>query len=403
MEYKFSDYLTVDDGISFEDWIPTFHYASLEWNPTNSLVLPSFETSFKVPKMFDEDVRVKLQDTWYDVIPLGKLVRKKSEDGYFRAIYIQIDYHSGEYYVGKVNAANRRKLLSYPGSGVLFTQKYKKHKDRYRRYYICYCKTAQETEETEARMVNEELLKDPFCLNLIRGGGKGTTKDYDEERKKRQSEYMKSHPERYEAMMNAVKNFSLQDIQRRGESIKKTMSNDKYRKMMSDRIKKWMREHPDEYAIAREKNKEALINPDTKAKRLKSHQRYKEEHPDEFAAWEEKRKAACASPEAKKKRGSSQKKWIEEHPEEAEARVKNAHAALKEKVAKPVEMYDLNSLKMIRVFDSVKDAADWLLENGYTKGSNPSSTIVRVCKKRKEPGHGVSQSYLGFGWRYISK
>ena len=365
MEYKFSDYLTVDDGVSIEDWLPVFQYNTIEWNPTSSLVLPSFETNLKIPKMFDEDVKIKLQDTWYEVIPLAKLVRKKSEDGYFRAIYIQIDYHSGEYYVGKVNAANRRKLLSYPGSGVLFTQKYKKHKDNYRRYYICYCKTAQETEEMEAKIVNEELLKDPFCLNLIRGGGKGTTKDYGEERKKQQRDYMKSHPERYQAMMNAVKNFSLQDIQRRGESIKKTMSNDKYRKMMSDRIKKWMKEHPDEYA-----------------------------------AWEEKRKAACASPEAKKKRGSSQKKWIEEHPEEAKNRVKNAHIALKEKIAKPVEMYDLNSKETIKTFDSVKDAANWLLDNGYTKGSNPSSTIVRVCKKKKEPGHGVSQSYLGFGWRY---
>ena len=403
MEYKFSDCLTIDDGISFEDWIPTFHYTSLEWNPTTSLVLPSFETSFKIPKMFDEDVRVKLQDTWYDVIPLARLVRKKSEDGYFRAIYIQIDYHSGEYYVGKVNAANRRKLLSYPGSGVLFTQKYKKHKDRYRRYYICYCKTAQETEEMEAKIVNEELLKDTFCLNLIRGGGKGTTKDYGEERKKQQSEYMKSHPERYKAMMDAVKNFSLQDIQRRGESIKKTMSDDKHRKMTSDRIKKWMREHPDEYALARAKNKAALVNPETKAKRLKSRQKYKEEHPDEYAAWEQKRKASVSRPEVRAKMSKSQEEWMKNNPEKSKERLAKMQKAHIEKIAKPVEMYDLNSKETIRVFDSVKDAANWLLDNGYTKGSNPSSTIVAVCKKRSEKGHGTKKSYLGYGWRYVTK
>lgn len=399
MEYKFSDYLTIDDGISFEDWPPSFHYPSFELNSDSSFVLPSYETYF-IPKMFGEGAKVKIQDTWYDVIPLGSLVRKKSKDGYFRAIYIQIDYTSGEYYIGKVNAANRRKLLSYPGSGVLFTQKYKKHKDRYRRYYICYCKTAKETEEMEARIVNEELLKDPFCLNLIRGGGKATTKDYSEERKKQQGEYMKSHPERYEAMMKAAKNFSLQDIQRRGESIKKTMSNDKYRKMTSERIKRWMVEHPEEYALARANNKAALINPETRAKRLESRRKFREEHPEEYTAWEQKRKASVSRPEVRAKMSKSQEEWMKNNPDKSRERLAKMQKASIEKIAKPVEMFDLKTDLTIQSFDSVKEAANWLLDNGYTKGSNPSSTIVAVCKKRNEKDHSTRKSYLSFGWRY---
>lgn len=41
---------------------------------------------------------------------------------------------------------------------------------------------------------------------------------------------------------------------------------------------------------------------------------------------------------------------------------------------------------------------DGILENGYTKSKNPSSTITGVCKKKIG-----RNSYLGFGWRYKNK
>ena len=47
--------------------------------------------------------RIFIKDTWYNAIPLHMLVRTKSADDYYRFIYIQINYNTGEYYIGKVN------------------------------------------------------------------------------------------------------------------------------------------------------------------------------------------------------------------------------------------------------------------------------------------------------------
>ena len=400
MIYEFSEYLAIDDGVSYDTLFSNFQIFNIgDLNNTNYF-FNNLNNSFSFSPYFDENVKIRIQNEWYNVVPVSKLVRTESKDGYFRAIYIQINYYSGEYYIGKVNAANRKKLLSYSGSGVKFKAKYEKHKEQFVRYYICQCNTSEETEMMEAKIVNSSLLNDPFCLNLIQGGGKGTSIDYSEERKQKQSEYMKSHPERYKAMMEAVGNFTLLDIQRRGESIKKTMSDEKYKKMMSNRIKNWMKNNPEAYAVAREKNQKALSSPETREKRLKNRKKWKEEHQEEFAVWEEHRKAALATPESRKKRGNSQKEWIKNHPEESKKRSINAHNALKEKMAKPVEMVDITTKNVIRSFPSVKDAGDWLIENGYTKGKNPSSTISAVCRGKHIEGHGIKKSYLGFGWKY---
>ena len=75
---------------------------------------------------------------------------------------------------------------------------------------------------------------------------------------------------------------------------------------------------------------------------------------------------------------------------------------LKEKLGTPVEMYDLKTLKTIKLFYSMKEAADWLVQNGYTKGKNPQSSISAVCLSQKE-NDTVQKTYLGFGWRYLEK
>lgn len=149
--------------------------------------------------------RIFINGEWFETIPLHKLVRTKSKDDYYRFLYIQINYNNGEYYIGKVNRKRWKEIEKYQGSGVLFTNKYKHHKDEFVRYYIAACETQQETEELEARIVNAELLKDEKCLNLVRGGA-GTNEHYDKEkRSKRQREIMKAHPEYFQSMVQTAK------------------------------------------------------------------------------------------------------------------------------------------------------------------------------------------------------
>lgn len=399
MIHKFSDYLTIDDGVSFEDlfsFSPYLDFLKLNNDPfeyQQPNLLPTF-------KDFDEGYRIKIQDKWYDSIPIRTLLHNKNEDGYIRAIYIWINYDSGEYYIGKVNASTEKRLISYTGSGVKFKPKYAKHKDRFARYFIFQCKSSEESERVESEIVNEELLKDPFCLNIVKGGGGVSAAPYTSDRRKKQSDYMKSHPERYKTMMEAVSNFTLIDIQKRGASIKKTMSSDKYKKMMSKRIKDWQQSHPKEYALARQRNKEAQQNPAVKAKRVENLKKWKKEHPEEFAIWEQNRMKALADPEHKKRLRNSQKEWIKKHPKEAMERQEKSRKAIVEKRSIPVEMLGLKDGSVIKTFPSIKEAGNWLVANGYTKGTNPSSQICAVCLKKKVPGHGTKKSYLGYGWRY---
>ncbi|MCR4898866.1 MAG: hypothetical protein K5892_06520 [Acholeplasmatales bacterium] len=59
------------------------------------------------------------------------------------------------------------------------------------------------------------------------------------------------------------------------------------------------------------------------------------------------------------------------------------HEARNETICIPIEMYDLKTNSIINSFKSIKEAANWLIENDYTSGKNPSSTITSVCKKAR--------------------
>lgn len=207
----------------------------------------------------------------YDVIPPIYAVRSRNvEDNYYRFIYIQINYNSGEYYIGKVNRKSFREIERYNGSGLKFRAKYKKNPTQFIRYFIAACKTAKETEEIEAAIVNEELLKDPFCLNLVCGGGGTSEHPAVGEKIKKQRKYMQEHPEQYQSMLNACKELYTSGdshaLRQRGEAIKKTMSADYYREAMSKRIRKWKAEYPEEYAAAREKHRLVMQSPEVKEK-----------------------------------------------------------------------------------------------------------------------------------------
>ena len=396
MLIKFSDYLSIDDGIDVSK-IFVINTLPLE-SKSNILQLP--EQNAWLPPL-ESEKKIFIQGVEYHIVSVGKFYRHKGSDGKYHAIYIQIDYNSGEYYIGKVNRQSWREVKNYAGSGVVFKAKYKKHSDRYARYYLFVCESEKETEEIEARIVNKELLKDPFCLNKIQGGGGISAAPVSQYRKDKQSQYMKEHPERYEAMLNATRNFDEEKIRQRSLKIKEKMSSDYYKEMSRERIKKWKERDPEGYKAAREKNRQSINDPTSKAKRKESLQKWKDEHPDELAVWEENRKKALASPEAKKKQSNSIKEWIKNHPEEQkENQAKRLEGRRKKQ--KGVAMIDLKTGKTIRTFYTPKDAAIWLIDNGYTNGSNPSSTICDVCKKKKIPGHGTKKSAYGFGWDYFS-
>ncbi|MBL7716606.1 MAG: hypothetical protein JNL01_14170 [Bdellovibrionales bacterium] len=350
--------------------------------------------------------RVLIQDRWFDVLSPSELVRKRNlKDGYYRVLYIQLNWGTGEYYIGKANRPKWSELKRYQGSGLKFKSKFNKHKDEFVRYFIAVCETAEETEKLEASIVTVSLLSDDKCLNLVAGGGGTSKRPTIAETSEKKREYMKKHPEQFKAMLTAAKEaFSSGDtpaLRARSQKIKEVMSDDKYRKMSQVRIINWKNNNPEEYAEARRKSREKIKSSEVQEKRQASLKRYAEQNPDEYKIWQEKLIKSRTSPKANEKRKLSLKKFKDNNPELAHSNAKKRAKAAAAKTSKAVSMIDLNTGKVLKEFSSIHEAARWLVETGIAKNTNCASSISSVClRKPCTTGYGNRKKAYGYDWRF---
>lgn len=350
--------------------------------------------------------RISIQGRWFEVLTPSELVRKRNKkDGYYRVIYIQINMESGEYYIGKANRPKWSEIKRYQGSGLKFKNKLKNNKESFVRYFIAVCETAEETEKLEASIVNEELLADEKCLNLVAGGAGTTKRTSIAESSKKKREYMKKHPDQFKPMLKAAKDAFLSGdtpaLRARSKRIKEVMTDEKYRNMSRERLKKWEEENPEKYAEARRKNHERIKNPEVQKKRQASLKKWAEENPDKYKINQEKLIKSRTSQEAKEKRKMSLKEWRDNNPEEAKANSKKRAKAAAAKNNKAVSMIDLESGKVLREFLSIHEAARWLVEKGIAKNVNCASSISSVClRKPCTTGYGFRKKAYGYDWRF---
>lgn len=382
-----------------------------EFNPLelyswNENLFEPFDSKRALAKLGFNKERIAIKDRWFDVLTLSDLVRKRNkEDGYYRAIYIQINMDNGEYYIGKVNRPKWSELIRYQGSGLKFANKFKSNRRNFVRYYIASCETAEETERLESSLVDSELLADEKCLNLVSGGGGTTRHPSIAETSEKKREYMKNHPEQFGPMLEASKKaFRSGDtpaLRARSKRIKEVMGAEIYRKMTASRLKRWREQNPVEYSKARVKNHEAIKSIECQEKRTASLRKWISENPDKYAAWEEKRLNALQSKESKQKRRASLKKWRDENPERAKANANRRAKAAAASTSKEVCMIDLITGEILRRFQSQHAAARWLVENGKAKNTNCVSSISSVClRKPCSTGYGHRKKAYGYGWRF---
>lgn len=353
--------------------------------------------------------RIEIKNRWFDVLTPSELVRKRNKsDGYYRVVYIQINMESGEYYIGKANRPKWSELKRYQGSGLKFVNKFNKNSDKFVRFYIASCETSEETEILESALVDLELLSDEMCLNLVAGGNGTNKRSSIAETSEKKREYMKSHPEQFQSMLEASKNAFQSGytpaLRARNQRIKEVMSGEKYREMTRERIKNWITENPEEYAEARKNNQKAIKTPECQAKRKASFDNWVKNNPEEYQAWQEKLISSRTTPEANKKLKASLKEWSENNPEKANLNVKKRAEAAAEKLSKAVCMIDLQSEEVLKTFPSQHAAAKWLVENGIAKNLNCVSSISSVClRKICTTGYGYRKKAYGYGWRFASE
>ncbi|HAT6935951.1 TPA: hypothetical protein JAN57_03260 [Legionella pneumophila] len=353
--------------------------------------------------------RIEIKNRWFDVLTPSELVRKRNKsDGYYRVVYIQINMENGEYYIGKANRPKWSELKRYQGSGLKFLNKFNKNSDQFVRFYIASCETAKETELLESTLVDSELLSDEKCLNLVAGGSGITKRPSIAETSEKKREYMKSHPEQFQPMLEASKNAfqsgDSQALRARSQRIKEVMSEDKYREMTRVRIKNWITENPEKYAEARKNNHKSIKTLECKAKRKASFESWIKNNPEGYKAWQEKLISSRTTPEANEKRKASLKEWSNENPDKANENAKKRAKASAEKLSKAVYMLDIRSREILKTFPSQHAAAKWLVENGKAKNLNCVSSISSVCLgKPCSTGYGYRKKAYGYGWRFASE
>ena len=366
----------------------------------------SLDSKRLLAKMGFNRERISIQGRWFDVLSPSDVVRKRNtKDGYYRVIYIQLNWRTGEYYIGKANRPRWSELKRYQGSGLKFRSKLKKHKDEFTRYFIAICETAEETEQLEASIVTENLLLDDNCLNLVAGGGGTSNRPSIAQTSEKKREYMRNHPAQFKSMLKAAKEAFLSGdtpaLRARTQRIKEVMSDEKYRNMTRERIINWKKNNPEEYVKSRKKNREKIKAPDVQAKRQASLRKYAEENPDEYQAWQDKLIKARTSSKANEKRKQSLKKFRDKNPLIAHANAKKRAAAAAAKTSKSVSMIDLATGKVLRVFSSIHDAARWLVDAGIAKNTNCASSISSVClRKPCTTGYGYRKKAYGYDWRF---
>ncbi len=353
--------------------------------------------------------RILIKNRWFDVLTPGEVVRKRNKsDGYYRVIYIQINMDSGEYYIGKANRTKWSELKRYQGSGLKFVAKLKSNKNKFQRFYIAECETAEETERLEALIVDKALLSDEKCLNLIVGGGGTSNHPTTAETSEKKREYMKRNPKQFMPMLEASKKAFLSGdtpaLRARSERIKEVMSIEKYRDMTRKRIIKWRRENPEEYAEARRSNHEKIQTSESQAKRKASLEKWIASHPEEYEIWQQKLALSRTSQEVKNKRKASLKEWQDKNPQQAKEYAQNRAKAAAAKTSKEVCMIDLESEKVLQRFPSQHAAARWLVDRGKAKNTNCVSSIGAACLGRPcTTGYGYRKKAYGYGWSLESK
>lgn len=380
----------------------------IEWSWNDHLFGP-YDSKRSLARLGFNKERIAIKGRWFDVLTPSELVRKRNKnDGYYRVVYIQINMETGEYYIGKANRPKWSELKRYQGTGLKFTQKLKKYRDQFTRFYIAACETAEETEQIEASIVDQDLLADVKCLNLVAGGGGTTRHPTSAETSEKKRDYMKKHPEQYKQMVEASKRaFRSGDtpaLRARCQRIKEVMSGEDYRDMSRRRVKKWMEENPAAYAEARRKNREIIKTLDVQQKRQASLKKWALNNPEKIKAWQEKLIRSRTSVEANEKRKASLKNWRDKNPANAKANAQKRARAAASKLSKEICMIDLQSGEVLKAFPSQHAAAKWLVETGKAKTKNCVSSISSVClRKPCTTGYGYRKKAYGYDWRFKSE
>lgn len=185
-------------------------------------------------------------------------------------VYKTTNIVNQKYYYGVHSTSNLDD--GYIGSGKLLLAAIKKYgADNFKREIIKMCSTREEAFAYEREIVNQEMVNDPMCYNLMIGG-KGQIRIYsDEERKERNKMYQKSYFEKHPEV--AIKHCArwrdknkehLKEYRHQYNEDNKEHLNDVHREWAKNNIEKSRKSNRDCYERNKDKRHEYHQRPEVK-------------------------------------------------------------------------------------------------------------------------------------------
>ena len=145
-----------------------------------------------------------------------------------------------------------------------------------------------------------------------------------------------------------------------------------------------------------------MQSKETIQKKQNSFKKWKNENPEKYVEIRKNLVCAAHTKDAEEKRAESLKKWKEQNPEQAALNAKKRALASAEKNRKNIVMKDLDTGEVLKQFESIHDAARWLVDSKIAKNTNCISSISAVCRKAPcSTGYGYRKKAYGYGWDFV--
>jgi hypothetical protein len=143
-------------------------------------------------------------------------------------IYKTTHVQSGKYYIGMHSTSDLED--GYLGSGKWIKAAVKKHgRDSFERVILKELSSYDDMKNEEAKVINEEVLNDPLCMNMMHGGKGGwkTLNDSDSAYQRRSEAGKKAH----EVHKHLVNNLQRGSNQKTVSTLKEKYGNDHFAKL----------------------------------------------------------------------------------------------------------------------------------------------------------------------------
>ena len=325
---------------------------------------------------YDEDTVVhKINIKNLSFVPIDKSIAHeilKTEKCLYY-LYFILDETTNKFYIGKqsINRPSLKKRIdTYFGSGIIIRRMYKSGKHKLIKYILKCCKDKFILSDLEAKVVDDELRTNEYCLNLCNGGigGRTLTSDGYIKNGEKHRKWFIEHKDKEEIRIKKLKEYLNSEIGK---------------KRLKESIKKYYDTHPEIKEYLRQKALNQFADPIRKKKMINGLKQFYANNEEAKSKMRERRLAYNKTHiKEEHERMKKLNEYMKQHPEK---RITNARKVL---------MFSKNN-EFIKKFDSIGLASKYIIE--LEKSTTKIETIIAQIHKVITGKRKYCHNYI---WKY---